>query len=67
MDRVNPLYIPRNRLLDDTLATAEAGDFAPFTAMLAAVSAPFAEQPGQERFAAIPPEGSPRHVTFCGT
>jgi uncharacterized protein YdiU (UPF0061 family) len=67
MNRVNPLYIPRNRLLDDALASAEAGDLGPFTAMLAAVCAPFAVQPGWERFAAIPPEGSPRHVTFCGT
>jgi serine/tyrosine/threonine adenylyltransferase len=67
MDRFNPLYIPRNRRLDEALAAAEAGDLAPFSAMLAAVSAPFAEQPGWERFAAIPPDGSPRHVTFCGT
>jgi len=67
MDRVNPLYIPRNHLLDDALTAAEAGDLASFTAMLAAVSAPFHPQAGLERFAAIPPLDAARHVTFCGT
>lgn len=67
MDRVNPLYIPRNHLLDMALADAEAGDLAPFEAMLAAVSAPFEARAGFERFAAIPPQDAPVHVTFCGT
>ena len=67
MDRVNPLYIPRNRLLDMALADAEAGDLAPFEAMLAAVSAPFEARAGFERFAAIPPQDAAAHVTFCGT
>ena len=34
MDKVNPLHIPRNHLLDAALADAEAGDLAPFEAML---------------------------------
>jgi len=67
MDRVNPLYIPRNHQLDGALAAAEAGDLAPFTAMLAAVSAPFQPQAGFEQFAAIPPQDASAHVTFCGT
>ena len=67
MERVNPLYIPRNHLLDGALIAAETGDLAPFTAMLAAVSAPFQPQAGLERFAAIPPQDASAHVTFCGT
>ena len=67
MDAVNPLYIPRNQRLDAALGAAEAGDFRPFTAMLAAVSQPFAAQPGWEEYSAIPASGSPHHVTFCGT
>lgn len=67
MDKVNPLYIPRNHLLDAALADAEGGDLAPFEAMLAAVSAPFEARAGFERFAAIPPPDAARHVTFCGT
>ena len=67
MDAVNPLYIPRNQRLDAALGAAEAGDLIPFTGMLAAVSQPFAAQPGWEEYSAIPASGSPGHVTFCGT
>ena len=67
MDGVNPLYIPRNERLDAALSVAEAGDLAPFTGMLAAVSQPFVAQSGWEEFSAIPASGSPHHVTFCGT
>ncbi|MFM5916960.1 MAG: protein adenylyltransferase SelO [Novosphingobium sp.] len=67
MEQVNPLYIPRNLKLDEALAAAEAGDLAPFTALLAAVSAPYAAHDGWEPFAAIPPADGARHVTFCGT
>lgn len=67
MEAVNPLYIPRNQRLDAALSAAEAGDMAPFNGMLAAVSQPFAAQPGWEDYSAIPLSGSPHHVTFCGT
>ena len=67
MDAVNPLYIPRNQRLDAALGAAEAGDLAPFSGMLAAVSQPNAAQPGWEDYSAIPADGSPHHVTFCGT
>ena len=67
MDAVNPLYIPRNQRLDAALSAAEAGDMEPFNGLLAAVSLPFAPQPGWEDYSAIPASGSPHHVTFCGT
>ena len=67
MEAVNPLYIARNHRLDAALTAAEAGDLAPFTALLAAVSQPFAAQPGWDQFAAFAPAGTPHHVTFCGT
>ena len=67
MEAVNPLYIARNHRTDAALAAAEAGDLAPFTALLAAVSQPYAAQPGWEHFAAVAPAGTPHHVTFCGT
>ena len=67
MDAVNPLYIARNHRLDAALSAAETGDLAPFTALLAAVSQPYAAQPGWEHFAAVAPAGTPHHVTFCGT
>jgi uncharacterized protein YdiU (UPF0061 family) len=67
MDAVNPLYIARNHGLDAALRAAETGDLAPFTALLGAVSQPYAAQPGWEQFAAVAPAGTPHHVTFCGT
>lgn len=67
MDRVNPLYIPRNHLVDAALKAAEAGDMAPFHALLEVVSHPYAALAGHEEYAQGAPAGSPQHVTFCGT
>jgi uncharacterized protein YdiU (UPF0061 family) len=67
MDRVNPLYIPRNHLVEESLAAATAGDLVPFARLLEAISAPYDERPGLERFAeAAPPDFGASH-TFCGT
>ena len=55
MDRVNPVYIPRNHLVEEALAAATAGDLAPLRALLDAVGRPFDERPGLERYAAPAP------------
>ncbi|MCA0404590.1 MAG: YdiU family protein [Proteobacteria bacterium] len=67
MDRVNPLYIPRNHTVQSALDAATAADLAPFERLLGVISAPFAAHPGQEDLAAPPPADSPPCVTFCGT
>jgi uncharacterized protein YdiU (UPF0061 family) len=69
MARANPAVIPRNHLVEEALAAAvEAGDLAPFDALLAAVGDPFADPRGRERFALPPPAGfSDGFRTFCGT
>ncbi|NAZ76992.1 hypothetical protein GTQ99_16410, partial [Kineococcus sp. T13] len=67
MDRVNPLYVPRNHLVEEALAAATDGDTAPFERMLDVVSAPFEERPGLERYAAPAPEDFGDYRTFCGT
>ncbi len=68
MDATNPLYIPRNHLVDEALAAATAGDLAPFEALLARVTDPFVEQPGAARYAQPAPEGfTETFQTFCGT
>ena len=65
MERVNPVYVPRNHLLQDALDAATAGDLEPFETMLALVGDPFVARPGREAYAeAGPDEG---FVTFCGT
>ncbi|MGM1030063.1 MAG: protein adenylyltransferase SelO [Actinomycetota bacterium] len=68
MDRVNPVYIPRNHLVEEALEAATEGDLEPFGRLLDAVSRPLDERPGLERYAAPSPERSFRaYRTYCGT
>jgi uncharacterized protein YdiU (UPF0061 family) len=68
MDRVNPLYIPRNHLVEEALTAATAGDHGPLEHLLAAVTAPYDERPGLERYATpAPVDFGATYQTFCGT
>src|SRR6476469_3978845 len=67
MDRVNPVYIPRNHLVEEALAAATDGDLDPLSRLLAAVTAPYDERPGFERYAEPAPEDFGAYRTFCGT
>ena len=67
MDRVNPVYIPRNHLVEEALTAATDGDLEPLGRLLHAVSAPFDERPGLERYAAPAPQDFGAYRTFCGT
>jgi len=67
MDRVNPVYIPRNHLVEEALAAATAGDLAPFERLVDVLAEPFRERPGLERYAAPAPPDFGEYVTFCGT
>ncbi len=68
MDRNNPLYIPRNHLVEEALDAAGHGDLSPFTELLGVVTSPFDAQEGLQRFA-VPPDESfaATYQTFCGT
>ena len=46
MDRVNPVYIPRNHLVEEALTAATDGDLDPLEQLLEAVTAPYDERPG---------------------
>lgn len=68
MDRVNPLYIPRNHLVEEALSAATAGDLGPFQRLLDVVRSPFEERPGLERYAEPGArEFTDSFQTFCGT
>jgi uncharacterized protein YdiU (UPF0061 family) len=67
MDRVNPVYIPRNHLVEEALAAATDGDLDPLGRLLDAVTAPYDERPGLERYAAPAPADFGAYRTFCGT
>jgi uncharacterized protein YdiU (UPF0061 family) len=67
MDRVNPVYVPRNHLVEEALGAATDGDLGPLEGLLDAVTAPFDERPGLERYAAPAPPDFGVYRTFCGT
>jgi uncharacterized protein YdiU (UPF0061 family) len=67
MDRVNPVYIPRNHLVEEALAAATGGDMAPFERLLDVVAAPYDERPGLEHHADPAPQDFGDYRTFCGT
>ncbi|QFG67356.1 protein adenylyltransferase SelO [Ornithinimicrobium pratense] len=68
MDRVNPVYIPRNYLVEEALTAGTEGDLDPLHQLLEAVTDPYRERPGLERYATPAPEDFGRtYRTFCGT
>ncbi|WP_188940436.1 protein adenylyltransferase SelO [Nakamurella endophytica] len=67
MDRANPVYIPRNHLVEEALDAATGGDLQPLGVLLDAVADPYRERPGLERYAAPAPATFGSYVTFCGT
>lgn len=68
MRAANPMFIPRNHLVEEVIVAAvEQGDLAPFENLLAALENPFDDQPGRERFAAPPRPEQVVRETFCGT
>ena len=67
MDRANPVYIPRNELLEQALAAATRGDLGPLGPLLDAVTRPFEPRPGLEAHAAPASADFVAYQTFCGT
>ena len=67
MDDVNPVYIPRNHLVEEALAAASAGDMDPVERLLVAITTPYKERPGFERYAEPAPDDFGCYRTFCGT
>lgn len=68
MDAVNPVYIPRNHVVDAALtAASEHGDLAPLHRLVDALRTPFTEREGFDDLAHPAPLDGPRFRTFCGT
>ncbi len=66
MNRVNPVYVPRNHRVEEALTAATAGDMEPFHRLLDVVTRPFEERPGLDDYARPDPANS-AYVTYCGT
>ncbi len=67
MDRTNPLYVPRNHLVEEALQAATAGDLGPVLQLVSVLQRPFDERPGLERYAAPAPQDFGQYTTYCGT
>ncbi len=68
MDQRNPIYIPRNHLVDAALTAATDGDLGPFQQLLDVVTNPFDQRPGLDRYSEPAPVGfDDGFQTFCGT
>jgi uncharacterized protein YdiU (UPF0061 family) len=67
MDRLNPVYIPRNHHVEEALAAATADDLQPLRRLLDVLAQPFDERPGLEPYAAPAPPSFGAYRTFCGT
>jgi uncharacterized protein YdiU (UPF0061 family) len=65
---MNPMFIPRNHLVETALAAAvERSDYEPFNTLLAVVTRPFDDNPDLAPYAAPPREEERVLQTFCGT
>jgi uncharacterized protein YdiU (UPF0061 family) len=67
MDRINPIYIPRNHRVEEALTAATEGDIAPFHRLVEVLARPFDERPGLGAYTQPAPTSLGRHITYCGT
>ncbi|HEY5926440.1 MAG TPA: YdiU family protein [Kofleriaceae bacterium] len=56
MNAINPLYVPRNYLVQEVIEATERGDREQLLELLDVLRSPYTEQPGRERFARKRPE-----------
>ncbi len=64
MDAINPLYVPRNYLVQEVIEATERGDRAALPELVDVLRRPYVEQPGREHFAGKRPEWA-RHKPGC--
>lgn len=64
-DAVNPLYVPRNYLLQQAIEAAEKGDLSVLDELLAALRTPFTAQPGREALAQAAPQWALEKPGVC--
>ena len=68
MNRVNPLYVPRNDRVEKALEDAQGGDLSMYNRLLEALRAPFEKRAGFEAFRGpATAQFNECYKTFCGT
>jgi len=64
MNAINPLYVPRNYLVQEVIEATERGDRTALLELIEVLRRPYEHQPGRERFAGKRPEWA-RHKPGC--
>lgn len=67
MDRINPVYIARNHLVEQALAAAMRGDLTPVEKLLDVITEPYRERDGWAAYAEPAPPEFGTYRTYCGT
>ena len=67
MHRTNPKYVLRNYLAQQAIEKAQAKDFSEVARLLAVLERPFDEQPGNEHYAALPPDWASELEVSCSS
>jgi serine/tyrosine/threonine adenylyltransferase len=68
MRAANPMFIPRNHLVEEAIAAAvQRRDLAPFEQLLKVLAHPYDDQPDFARYAQPPAPDQVVRQTFCGT
>lgn len=68
MDKVNPLYIPRNHIVEEALQAASKNtDYAPFKKLLDVLMKPYEKREGLKEYEEPATKDAGPYVTFCGT
>ena len=68
MAKVNPIYIPRNHLVEAALQKAEDfADLSDVKQLLNVLTHPYEERTGLEEYARPAPSDFGPFVTYCGT
>ncbi len=67
MRKNNPIYIPRNHLVEKAIAGAYEGNYDFAKELIKVLSNPYSEQLGYEEFSRAPGPEQKDYQTFCGT
>ena len=67
MNRVNPVYVLRNYLAEEAIQAAAKGDMSITDDLMRVLRDPFQEQPGMDRYAAMPPDWGRELEVSCSS
>jgi len=67
MLQINPVYVPRNHLIEQAIRESLKNDFGLFNRLLSAARNPFKEAPGNQDLYLVPNDKQVVKKTYCGT